>query len=525
MDFSQSRNILDILVPRAVEIWNKYTKRFKMSKLTSIKLPRGIWHYDHLDTLGRPGGFGTVYRGLDKDQKEIAVKKLHLNAKEAAHRELRIAEEFSERELNCVVPYLDSGLDADSDDYYLVMPMAEKSLQTEIDEKCKLSEVESLKVLLDIVSGLIEVKDIVHRDLKPDNILYHQERWKLADFGIAKFVEDTTSSNTLKGFMSIAYAAPEQLQFEKLTNATDIYALGCIAYSLLTGSPPFNGTKEEIKKQHLESPPPLIEGINPKLRSLISLLLRKLPESRPSLQRVQKMLNEMSDDNVVIGNGSKSLKKLAEVGALFFEKESAAEAENVRTAREREKRKEIAISSFVILHEIIDQLIKYCTENTPAKLVENNNKIQAIELGNARLAIGYLTIDSFIESGAFPKSDWDVISGANINLRQFKPSYNRGASLWYTNIGIIEASYRWWEVSYMDSPLGRAFNRNEPFCLTNISDADSAAGSGMDNYQFAETPKIIDDENSQSFIDKWIDLFCQATEGKLSKPHSLPIRD
>src|SRR5512145_1867623 len=98
--------------------------------------------------------------------------------------------------------------------------------------------------MLQIIRGLQEVQDLVHRDLKPDNILFHQGKWKIADFGIAKFVADATSDKTLKGWMSVHYAAPEQWRSERATNATDIYALGCIGYCLICGTPPFTSDPE-----------------------------------------------------------------------------------------------------------------------------------------------------------------------------------------------------------------------------------------------------------------------------------------
>ncbi|MDM3788590.1 protein kinase, partial [Proteus mirabilis] len=78
-----------------------------------------------------------------------------------------------------------------------------------------------------------EVGDIVHRDLKPGNILRHEERWKIADFGIAKFVEDSTSLETLREALTPSYAAPEQWLGQRPTSATDIYALGCIIHALV----------------------------------------------------------------------------------------------------------------------------------------------------------------------------------------------------------------------------------------------------------------------------------------------------
>jgi len=64
--------------------------------------------------------------------------------------------------------------------------------------------------LIQIVTGLQEIGQLVHRDLKSANILFHQGSWKIADFGIARFVEESTSANTVKGFLSPQFPAPEQ---------------------------------------------------------------------------------------------------------------------------------------------------------------------------------------------------------------------------------------------------------------------------------------------------------------------------
>ena len=67
-----------------------------------------------------------------------------------------------------------------------------------INNKGNFSAIESIEILLTILTGLAEVGDITHRDLKPSNILLHESKWKIADFGIAKFVEDSTSLETLR---------------------------------------------------------------------------------------------------------------------------------------------------------------------------------------------------------------------------------------------------------------------------------------------------------------------------------------
>jgi serine/threonine-protein kinase len=178
--------------------------------MNSIKLPHDEWLYDPTSPLGKAGGFGCVYRGQSRDGKIVAVKQLHISAEDAAHRELRIADDFFGKNFAHVVPLLDAGQDADSERYYVVMARADKNLAEELKSQGKFSDNEAADILLQIARGLAEVPQVVHRDLKPANVLFHEGAWKLADFGIARFVEESTSLHTLKGFLSAPYAAPEQ---------------------------------------------------------------------------------------------------------------------------------------------------------------------------------------------------------------------------------------------------------------------------------------------------------------------------
>ena len=221
--------------------------------MTEIKLSKGVWEYDETKPLGRPGGFGQVFRGCSKDFPEVAIKRLHLAASSVAHRELEIAESLIGRLSDHVIRFLDVGEDADSGSYFIVMAKAEYSLEDEIDRAVKFDAPAAAAILLQAAVGLQEAGDVVHRDLKPGNLLFHDGKWKVADFGIARFVEEVTASNTLKRYLSEDCAAPEQWRFERATSATDIYALGCIGYWLLNGTPPFV-TNPQAEHQHTPVP-------------------------------------------------------------------------------------------------------------------------------------------------------------------------------------------------------------------------------------------------------------------------------
>ena len=102
--------------------------------------------------------------------------------------------------------------------------------------------------------------DVLHRDVKPANILLSVDRCQafLNDFGIAQLIDDVSPlarNGRVRG--SIAYAAPELLQGQQLTPATDLYALGCTMMEWLTGLPPYpRGTPFAITYAHLHDPVP-----------------------------------------------------------------------------------------------------------------------------------------------------------------------------------------------------------------------------------------------------------------------------
>jgi len=213
----------------------------------TIRLPGGEWEYDDARALGQAGGFGEVFLGSGVCG-EVAIKRLKLSANQAAHRELAIGQNLMQRSLSHVVQIIDAGQDSESDRYFLVMPVCEFSLQDKIDEASGAVDMQMSSLAISaIIAGLTEVRDITHRDLKPANVLFHDGKWKIADFGIAKFVEDSTSMETLCNSLTPTYAAPEQWKGDRPTTATDIYALGCIIHTLFTGSPPFSGSIDDIR--------------------------------------------------------------------------------------------------------------------------------------------------------------------------------------------------------------------------------------------------------------------------------------
>jgi serine/threonine protein kinase len=484
--------------------------------MRKIQLVNNEWYFDESRQIGPSGGFGTVFSGIDSDGTKVAVKRLHIDAAQAAHRELDIADFFLGKKYKHIIPILDAGQDANSNDYFVVMPVAERSLQDLIDKQGPVNEQEAINIGLQVVRGLIEAKELVHRDLKPGNILFHQNSWKIADFGIAKFVADSTSTETLRGFRSRQYAAPEQWKEERPSHKTDVYALGCVFHALLTGSPPFLGP--DLRRQHLEEKPPVIPNIHPGFSTRISMMLRKSEGGRPDLQRVESLLSNQVDE----------VQRDADPSALSLAARKIAEAQAVEEVeKERElqliaQREQLASQGLEIFDELFQDLYKRLADEAPMieGLIAKGSPIKQIRLGTAIMEASLLYTGKPVPLDAFAYSDWNVILGATLKLYQKTPKYVWGANLWYADLAAGSENYRWWETAYMTTGKAASF---QPIALDKFKQADIAASNIAGAFQFAYDPRPIDDEEFEGFYKRWSEWLAKASGGKLEYPRYLPL--
>jgi serine/threonine-protein kinase len=128
---------------------------------------------------------------------------------------------------------------------------------------------------------------LVHRDVKPGNILIEEssDHAYLTDFGVAKQTTARGLTSTGHFLGTVEYAAPEQIEGGPVDARTDVYALGCVLYESLTGSPPFShGTEHAVLHAHLVDPPPSVSRVRPELPqafdSVIATAMAKAAEER-----------------------------------------------------------------------------------------------------------------------------------------------------------------------------------------------------------------------------------------------------
>ena len=269
------------------------------------------------------GGFARVHEAVSPMGRPGVLKLIPKSP--GAQREL-LMEELANAPN--VLPILATG-ETDSH-WVLAMPRAEMSLRDFVEGRGGLRPDEAIPILRDIVQALAGLDGrVVHRDLKPENVLWWREAWHVADFGIARYAEHTTALDTRKFSMTPAYAAPEQWRLERATEATDIYALGIIAYELLSGYRPFPGPgKDDLRDQHLEWTPPALDDVPPELAGLVAGCLMKPPEARPGPTRLLAHLTT----NRPMASGAAARLQQANLQSVqrSAEEAAAAEAERIR---------------------------------------------------------------------------------------------------------------------------------------------------------------------------------------------------
>ena len=235
------------------------------------------------------GGMATVYLAHDvRHNRKVAIKVLRGDLAASVGgarfgREIAIAARLQHPN---ILPLHESG-EAEADGsrvLFFVMPYVEgQSLRQRLKRDGALPVPEAVRILTEVVDALAyaHAHGVVHRDIKPDNVMLSGRHALVADFGVAKAIvaggddrgvrDDATNVST-GGVTSVgialgtpAYMAPEQATADPhVDHRADIYAVGVVAYELLTGSPPFTGASaQQVLAAHVTATPAPIRTIRP----------------------------------------------------------------------------------------------------------------------------------------------------------------------------------------------------------------------------------------------------------------------
>jgi len=210
------------------------------------------------------GGMATVFLARDlKHDRKVALKVLkpELTAvlgPDRFPREIKIVAQLQHPH---ILPLHDSG---ETDGFlYYVMPFVDgESLRAKLERDGRLPIGDALRILREVVDALAtaHAHGIVHRDIKPDNVMLSGRHALVTDFGVAKAVSESGGEKLTTVGVAVGtphYMSPEQAMGEaQLDHRADIYAIGVMAYEMLTGEPPFAGKTSQavLSAQVIERP-------------------------------------------------------------------------------------------------------------------------------------------------------------------------------------------------------------------------------------------------------------------------------
>ncbi len=237
------------------------------------------------------GGMASVYKAWDNQLKRhVAIKRLHRHEadedKEQVERMWREAMTMASIQHPNILTIHDFGIDAKGP--FVIMEFIDgQTLQEVVAQAEKPYVMQPFKTaVLQILEGLIAAHHLglLHRDLKPQNIMVSRlpsglPQYKILDFGLAKFITaptvQTMENNSICG--SVYYLSPEQLSRKPIDERTDLYAIGCVFYFMLTGSNAFQAEDmAAIITRHLQHDVIPLQKARPDLSAAICAWVMKL---------------------------------------------------------------------------------------------------------------------------------------------------------------------------------------------------------------------------------------------------------
>ena len=246
-----------------------------------------------LERLLGVGGMATVHLAHDvRHGRPVAVKVLRAELAESLGRErflreIRLAARLSHPH---ILPLFDSGEAAGT--LFFVMPVMQgQTLRERLAAHPTLPVQEALRIAAEVADALdyAHRQDVVHRDIKPENILLHEGHAVVADFGIGKALAaaavDEPATMTQVGVVvgTPAYLSPEQAAGEALDGRSDLFALGCVLFEMLTGTVAFTGasTSAVIARRFVHTPP-LACTLRADVPEAVAAITARLLEREPS---------------------------------------------------------------------------------------------------------------------------------------------------------------------------------------------------------------------------------------------------
>ena len=259
------------------------------------------------------GGMSEVHRGLDtRLSRDVAIKVLRADLARDPQFQIRFRREAQNAAaLNhpAIVAVYDTGeVQSDSGPLpYIVMEYVDgQTLREIVKTTGPMTQQKVIEVMADVCAALdfSHRHQIIHRDVKPANIMINRAgAVKVMDFGIARALgEGQNVTQTAAVIGTAQYLSPEQARGEAVDARSDVYAVGCVLFELLTGEPPFTGDSPvAVAYQHVREDPRAPSELNPEISPALDAVVLKALSKNP-LNRYQSAA-EMRADLVRVRSG------------------------------------------------------------------------------------------------------------------------------------------------------------------------------------------------------------------------------
>src|SRR4051812_34026921 len=247
--------------------------------------------YRILEKIGE-GGAAEVFRALDERlDRTVAVKLLRPQFTSDPQSRTRFAVEAKAAARLShpnIVDVYDFGEAPDGSMFIVMQYVDGENLKDILQKRGRMTAGEVIAIARQVCSALSVAHDkgLIHRDVKPQNIMVDRGgNVRLTDFGVVKALSGPALTQSGMTFGTAAYLSPEQATGAQIGPASDLYALGCVMFEMLSGMPPFTGDNPAIVayKQVWEQPRPvhdLVPEVPPSLEAIVMRCLNKDPKHR-----------------------------------------------------------------------------------------------------------------------------------------------------------------------------------------------------------------------------------------------------
>ena len=314
--------------------------------------------YEIIDLIGS-GGFGEVYKTKDITLEDFNALKCLLP--QIVEEQPELVEMFDE-EANAamqvehpnvvrIFSIEESNFQNERVKYFTMEYSEDGDLGKFLRNQETYLTIEKLKDWINqLLLGLKAInKKLIHRDLKPGNVLLFGNSLKISDFGLSRYIEESTRTLTFKGGGTPQYMAPEVWEQASPTHLLDQYSMGMIFYVLATLQHPFSpipssvNTSEFLRDKHLFSTPQPPKELNAELPDKLSSIIMRMIEKRPTdrFSNLDDILNAL--ENIEEEERADVSPEILEIAGIAKKSDQKIKEEGLRKAEQRKRQEEEAV--------------------------------------------------------------------------------------------------------------------------------------------------------------------------------------